>query len=198
LARRTIPPWSAFVRDRLVASGTLVEVALAIRETDAGGGDPVLVIDNATGRPLDLDLRGTADEVRERYEAPVREATAQGAPRRRGRPRLGVVSREVTLLPRHWAWLSSQRGGASATLRRLVDQARRTCSNRDRGRAAQDAAFRFLSAIAGDRPGFEDAIRALYAGDGAAFAARIEAWPADVRAHGALLAAASFSRDGDP
>ena len=76
-----------------------------------------------------------------------------------------MVAREVTLLPRHWEWLAQQSGGASVALRRLVDQARRGTEDKDRIRRAQEAAYRFMSAMAGNRPNFEDAIRALFAGD---------------------------------
>jgi hypothetical protein len=115
------------------------------------------------------------------------EATPTAGPRRRGRPRLGVVAREVTLLPRHWAWLATQPGGASVALRRLVDDARRAGAGRDRARQARDAAYRFMHALAGDLPGFEEASRALFAGDRDRFAAAVASWPPDVREHATKL-----------
>ncbi len=75
-------------------------------------------------------------------------------PRGRGRPKLGVVAREVTLLPRHWDWLNAQPGGASVALRKLVEQARRANGDADRARAAREAAYHFMSAMAGDLPAF--------------------------------------------
>jgi hypothetical protein len=108
-----------------------------------------------------------------------------------------VVSKEVTLLPRHWAWLAAQRGGASATLRRLVDRARRQGAAEDRVCTAQDATYRFLSALAGDLPGFEEAIRALYRSDGAAFEKRSAAWPDDLRDYALRLAGPVFSPPTD-
>ena len=112
-----------------------------------------------------------------------------------GRPRLGVVAREVTLLPRHWDWLNDQPGGASAALRRLVDQARKANAGRDRIRRAQEATYRFMSAMAGDEPGFEEATRALFAGRPAVFDALTDAWPPDVRDHSRKLAAPAFAAD---
>jgi len=112
------------------------------------------------------------------------------APRRgRGRPKLGVVAREVTLLPRHWTWLNAQPGGASVALRKLVDAARKGNGDGDRRRAGQEATYRFMHAIAGDRAGFEDAARALFAGDLGRFEDAIADWPHDVREHATMLAA---------
>ncbi len=161
----------AFQSDRLIARGVMREVAEAVRAAPADA--PVLVFDEATGSQTDL---GPA-EVR---------PTAPEAPRGRGRPKLGVVAREVTLLPRHWDWLSSQPGGASVVLRKLVEEASR--SPKQRARAAANAAYAFLHAIAGNRPGYEDALRALFAGDRAQFEERMAPWPADIRAFALHLA----------
>ena len=117
---------------------------------------------------------------------PVRTA------RPRGRPKLGVVAREVTLLPRHWDWLNGQPGGASVTLRKLVEEARRRSSATDQAREGQEAAYRFMSAIAGDLPGFEEATRALWRRDAARFEHETDAWPKDVRDHARALAARAF------
>ncbi|WP_439815991.1 DUF2239 family protein [Zavarzinia sp. CC-PAN008] len=171
---------TAFLGDRLVASGTRVEVALALKA--AGLHQGVLVFDDATGRELDFDLRGTAAEVAARLAPP-----AEG-PRGRGRPKLGVIGREVTLLPRHWDWLAAQAGGASVALRRLVDEARSRDADALATRQRRDAAWRFMSAMAGNRDGFEEAARALYAGDRAGLCRLVGAWPADIRAHVLRLA----------
>lgn len=194
--------WSAFVGFRRVATGAPADVAAAAREaTGEGGGPALLVFDDATGRVVDLDLRGTPEEVRGRIHtslpafAPAGAgAIAEESPRGPGRPKLGVVAREVTLLPRHWAWLGAQGGGASAALRRLVEEARRADAPRDQVRRAQDAAYRFMSAMAGDLPGYEEALRALFAGDQEGFNAHTADWPVDVRAHGRALAAEALTR----
>jgi hypothetical protein len=116
------------------------------------------------------------------------DAISSSEPRGRGRPRLGVVAREVTLLPRHWEWLNAQPGGASVALRKLVDDARRSSGDRDRQRAARDAAYHFMSAMAGNLPHFEEASRALFADDRRRFTGQIATWPADIRDHVVKLA----------
>jgi uncharacterized protein len=140
----------------------------------------VLVFDDTTGSQVDLDIRGKSRETAEKGQV--------AEPRGRGRPRLGVMAKEVTLLPQHWEWLNLQPGGASVALRKLVDEARRTSGDRDRVRAAQEAAYRFMSAAAGDLPGFEEAARALFAYDRRNFAQLIAGWPEDVRDFAARLA----------
>ena len=192
--------FTAFLGARRLASGALIDVALAVkaRQTEEAG-EPILVFDDGSGIVVDLDLRGTEADVAARLAQP-REAEdgatcvqsgsdAGRLARTRGRPKLGVVAREVTLLPRQWDWLASQPGGASQALRRLVDQARRTDGGKTRRRAAREAAYRFLSAMAGDLAGFEEAIRALFAGDAEGFADRMRAWPPDIQDHALRLAA---------
>ena len=164
------------------------------RETRrAARGAPIIIFDDATGRPLDLDLRGSDDEIIARLPAtappsPASRRPQASEPRGRGRPKLGVVAREVTLLPRHWEWLSAQPGGASVALRKLVDEARRASGDRDRSRAARDAAYHFMSAMAGNLANFEEASRALFADDRRRFAGLIADWPADIRDHIVRLA----------
>ncbi|MEE4301676.1 MAG: DUF2239 family protein [Pseudomonadales bacterium] len=193
----------AFTGGSLLARGDLARVALAVHDSEAHRrGELVLLIDADTGREFDIDLSGTREEIAARHaspDAPDADATAGGeaadAPRRRGRPRLGVVGREVTLLPRHWAWLEQQRGGASATLRRLVDAARKASEGGEARRRAQDRTQRLMSALAGDLPGFEEAARALYACDGTAFERETAAWPVDVRSVAREFAADAFAAD---
>jgi hypothetical protein len=128
--------------------------------------------------------------------APVApEDVAIPASRGPGRPKLGVVAREVTLLPRHWEWLARQTGGASVALRKLVEEARRTGEVGHRVRQAQEAAYRFMSVMAGNRPNYEEAIRALFAGEASRFEKLIAEWPADVRRHAARLAQGALLRD---
>ena len=175
--------FSAFRADVQVAAGVLHEVATSIRVLlDRGDSTLILIFDDLTGHQIDVDLRGSIEEVAIRYGAEGRlDPTEPERPRRRGRPKLGVVGREVTLLPRHWAWLQTQRGGPSASLRRLVDEARALDGDRDRLRLAQDAINRFISATAGNFPGFEEANRALYRGDRERFEVECAGWPLDIR-----------------
>lgn len=182
----TKTPCIAFEGFRLIASGDLAEVAMEAKKVvDRGERAPVLIFDNTTSELIELDFRGSPEEVR-------RSIGSGPTQRSRGRPRLGVVAREVTLLPRHWDWLNDQPGGASVALRKLVDGAKRTNAGRDRVRQAQDAAYRFMVTMAGNQPGFEEAIRALYAGNRTRFDQVVENWPADIRDHSEELAAAAF------
>jgi len=179
----------AFEGVRRIASGELAEVALKAKSASDRGAQ-VLIFDDATSEPIEVDFRGSADEVLRRLAQPESKpvATAE-APRGPGRPKLGVVAREVTLLPRHWDWLNAQPGGTSVALRKLVDGARRANESKDRVRRSQEAAYRFMSAMAGDLPGFEEATRALFAGQRERFDQLVEAWPKDIRAHARQLAA---------
>lgn len=196
-------PVTAFVGDRLLLTGSLLDVARAVkREVEAGRDEPVLTFDDATGRVIDIDIRGEEPEflahlsrsatrlgapgLAGNADTPTTPAPAQ--PRGRGRPKLGVIGREVTLLPRHWEWLNAQPGGASVALRRLVDEARRRSDPAQEARLAQERAYRVMSALAGDRPGYEEALRALFAGDRTRLEAQIAGWPADVRAYTLRLA----------
>jgi uncharacterized protein len=185
---------TAFIGDRLVASGPLREVARAATTTPRHDGGPPVIFDDQTGEPIEIDLRGSVHDVLGRL-ACTEPAAAAELPRGPGRPRLGVVAREVTLLPRHWEWLGLRPGGASVTLRKLVEEARRTSGARDRIRQSQNVAYRFMSVMAGDLPGFEEATRALFAGAQERFEHVIEPWPHDVRAHARKLAAAAFGSD---
>jgi len=198
-------PSTAFVGDRQLLSGPLVEVALAVkRAMEHGTPTQYLVFDDATGRVIDLDLRGTKAEIIERLSRPPQRFVGRytsgednpaeiakkraSEPRGPGRPKLGVVSREVTLLPIQWEWLASQPGGASSILRRLVDEARRNPGPLQQRRAAHEAAYHFMLAIAGNRPGYEEATRALFADDRSQLKRRTAAWPRDIRAHVIRLA----------
>jgi hypothetical protein len=202
--------YTAFSGDRLIASGPLQAVALALKRKKA---DNVLIFDDTTGRQIDVDIRGSAKAIVERLAQRAANQRAEsaragrasppagdsldtnaavGKSRGRGRPKLGVVAREVTLLPRHWEWLATQPGGASVALRKLVEEARRTQAESDQRRKTQEAAYHFMSAIAGNKPGFEEATRALFANDQQRFREWIAAWPDDVREHALTLA---FGKD---
>lgn len=179
--------YTAFAGQQRLAAGPLSEIALAVKRA---GEASILIYADATGKAIDLDIRGSEAEVAARYAASLPEPTHEA--RGRGRPKLGVVAREVTLLPRHWEWLGAQSGGASVALRKLIDEARKRedgwAEAKRAQRRAQDAAYHFMSAMAGDLAGFEAAIRALYAGDRATLETQIADWPVDIRAHALKLA----------
>jgi hypothetical protein len=190
----TVPadqPLFAFAGHRLLARGPAAEVVAAVKiATEAG--ETVLTFDDATGRVVDLDLRGDLAVVLARL-TPATEPEKRGP----GRPKLGVTAREVTLLPRHWDWLSGQPGGASVALRKLVEGALKEAEGPDRARRAKEAAYRFMTAIAGDLPGYEEATRMLFAGDWTAFDAAVEGWPEGVRETARGMAAGAWRNGAD-
>lgn len=187
---------TAFAGKRKVASGTLQSLASVLK--DLVTADPhaqILIFDDATGKQVDLNLHGSLAEVLQRLPRPrvePEETAEAAAPRTVGRSRLGVVAREITLLPRHWEWLATQPGGASVALRKLVESAQRDNRALDQQRGARDAAYHFINALAGDEAGFEEATRALFAGQQEQFGLQIQAWPTDVRDHALLLAQRSW------
>jgi hypothetical protein len=181
---QTPQTYSVFIGHDLLVSGPLAEVAIPVkRALEDPASHHVLVFDNLTGRQVDFDLTGSETEVRARFSV---GGSASGLdvspePRRRGRPRLGVVAREVTLLPRHWEWLATQPGGASVALRKLVELARRANGSKQELRQRQERAYQFMSSIGGNLAGFEEASRALFANDETGLRERLASWPADVR-----------------
>jgi hypothetical protein len=181
---------TAFAGFRRITSGSRAEVVAQLRKLSARADEttPLFVFDDSTGTPLDLDLRDNP------ALAPEISPSDEHATRSVGRPKLGVVAREVTLLPRHWEWLGRQPGGASVALRKLIDEARHVHADRDAQRAAREATYRFMTAIAGDLPGFEEATRALFAGERTRFDELVAPWPEDVAAHVHKLAAAAWSK----
>ena len=166
--------YAAFAGARRVAAGALSEVLPVLKDRfDREDSELVLVFEVETGRQVEFDLRGSLADVLER-EMPT-------APRGPGRPKLGVTSREVSLFPRHWDWLEEQTSGISGALRRLVEQAIKGQSGKDRARVIRAALSRFLTTMAGDRPHYEEATRALFAGDTKRFEGLVERWPKDIR-----------------
>jgi hypothetical protein len=178
---------TAFRGPRRVAAGSVLEVARRLKaDAEEAGDGPLLIFDDMTGSLVELDLRGTVAEVIKRLATTSgsRSKPTIAQPKARiGRPKLGVISREVTLLPGQWDWLETQPGGASATLRRLVYSAARSSLGKDQARQAQESVYRFMTAMAGDYPGFEEALRAFYRRDLRRFETLIQSWPKDVRVH---------------
>ena len=196
--------YTAFAAEQRIATGPLIEVALKAKAwVEARPEATVLLFDDETGEVIDVSLSDSPalleKRLKQRFADPLategQEDEEQPAPvaRGRGRPKLGVVAREVTLLPRHWEWLDSQPGSASVVLRRLVEEARRTHANRDRRQKAQNATYKFLVVMAGDRMHFEEAIRALFADDRSRFQRLTATWPIDIRRHAERLSAEAFT-----
>lgn len=173
--------YTAFAGNRQIAAGQRLLVLTAVKQYLDSNDQRVLIFEDETGRQVDFDFSGSLDDVLERERA----TSTRNRP---GRPRLGVVGREVSLLPRHWEWLEEQPNGISAAIRRLVDEARKREPGAQRARRLRDAISRFMWSMAGDLPNFEEAARALHAGDDDRLAELTRDWPADVRAHVARLA----------
>jgi hypothetical protein len=210
----TQTPCTAFEGSRCIATGALLDVALAAKNAiDAAAQNPqplpVLIFNDATSEVIELDWRGSVAEFQARLALlPASDSTtpnleaapsedeflsaAHNATKGPGRPKLGVVAREVTLLPRHWEWLATQTGGASVALRKLVEVARRTSEVKDRVQRASAIGYKFMSTMAGHEAGFEEASRALFAGDQSGFEAITATWPADVQTHLKKLLADAF------
>lgn len=195
----TEPPmphtYTAFVGADRLAAGDLQTVALAAHAAQDRQAQMPIVFEDASGNVVDLDLRGDQQDVVRRLSPPPSNAEA---PRGRGRPKLGVTAREITLLPKHWAWLQEQPGGASAALRRLVEQAQQDNAEADQRRRAQTAAYKVMYALAGHLKGYEEALRALYAGDPQRFETQIVTWPHDIAAYVRDLASTSFAHVTQP
>ena len=188
-AANAVKSCTAFAGHRMIATGSPREVVGAVKAA-AEAGESVLVFDDADARPVEFDLRGDLEAVLARLEP------AEEPKRGPGRPKLGVTAREVTLLPRHWDWLASQPGGASVALRKLVEGALREAEGPDRVRKGREAAYRFMTAVAGDLPGYEEATRMLFSGDWTAFGGVVAGWPEGVREHVRMLAARTW-RNGE-
>jgi hypothetical protein len=173
---------TAFLGTRMVASGSLPSVISMVKETmEEKELLQLLVFDDSTGKQIDVEFRGKTDDL-----------AADESPRRAGRPKLGVVSGEITLLPRHWEWLKDQPGGASVTLRKLIDEARRAGEEQGKIRASQESVYHFMTAVAGNFPHYEEALRELYSGDADRFYDSMEEWAPDIKSHIKKLALDAF------
>ena len=188
--------YTAFEGTSLIHRGVLTDVVQKVKKrmTKSGAGS-FLIFSDSTGKTMEFNFQGTESEVLRRLdvftsreESGRDEARAAGP----GRPKLGVVSREVSLLPRQWEWLATQSGGASATLRKLVDEAKKKSAGTSEVKQAQERAYKFMSVLAGDLPNYEEALRSLYRRDRRKFSELIRDWPEDVRAHAQSLAKPAF------
>jgi hypothetical protein len=184
--------YTAFDGNKLFAKGRLEEVVLKIKRTVKKlQTSSILIFNDSTGSTMDFDLTGTEKDVLRRLQIFVshEDVAPTGGP---GRPKLGVVAREVSLLPRHWEWLATQSGGASATLRRLVEEAKKQLGTKNQVTQAQERTHKFMSTLAGNLPGYEEALRALYRKDKRKFKNLIAEWPIDIREHAENLAEPTF------
>jgi uncharacterized protein len=183
---------TAFADAQRIGTGTVEEVALMTKRLiDQGSKATILIFDHESSEPIEIDFRGTETDVRERLQKQCGETVVAKGP---GRPKLGVVARDVTMLPAHWQWLNDQPGGASVARRKLVEAARKTNQDKDRMRLAQEVTYRFMSAIAGNFTGFEEATRALFAARLNDFEESTRTWSADVREHALKISKNCFAQ----
>ena len=163
----------AIYEKSIVSRGSLEQIIVQVKAIDMNIEPMVFEVDSC--RRIDFSWYGDAATVF------ANASTDKPQTSKRGRPKLGVKAKEVTLLPRHWEWLSTQKGGASSALRRLVDEAQKNASTEDVICSQQQQLDKFMLAFLGDEPGFEEASRALYRNSKISFEAAIEVWPADIR-----------------
>lgn len=191
----TSETYSAFEGSKLLCQGLLKDVVLKVkRRADKQVNAPILIFSDATGNSIDFNLQGSESEVVKRLEIFLPASQTPPPTQGPGRPKLGVVSREVSLLPRHWEWLAAQSGGASATIRKLIEEAKKKTSEGSSLKQAKERAYKFMSVLAGDREGYEEALRALYREDKKQFQAKMADWPEDVRHHAFELAKPVFAK----
>jgi uncharacterized protein len=188
--------YTAFDRFKIISQGNLEEVALDVRRHLKTNREArILIFSDFSGRQMDLDLSGSEKDTLERlkiFKTPDLNPSQSGP----GRPKLGVVPREISLLPSHWEWLSTQPGGSSATIRRLVEEMMKiNASGKDKSKHAQETVYTFLNAIAGDLPNFEEALRFLYRRDKKRFKDLISSWPEDLVRHTLTLASEAFAME---
>jgi hypothetical protein len=174
--------YTAFAGTRRIAAGNRDIILSEVKQYSDTNDDRVLIFEDMTGKQVDFDFSGSIDDVLERGRARI----VRLGP---GRPKLGVVGREVSLLPRHWEWLEDQPNGISAAIRRLVDEARKREPGTQRARRLRDGIARFMWSMGGDLPNFEEATRSLYGEADAPLETLIATWPDDVRDHVLRLAA---------
>lgn len=187
--------YTAFENHSLLFHGPLADVVLKVKQR-LGKSDhsSVLIFSDSTGKILDFNFQGSEKEVAKRLEVYTQDPQPheQSGP---GRPKLGVMSREISLLPRHWEWLATQPGGASATLRKLVEDAKKKTEGTLSIKQIQERTYKFMSVLAGDLPGYEEALRALYKRDKRGFLEHSTPWPKDIRKHSLALSKSIFTDD---
>lgn len=187
--------YTAFDGTHRLVQGPLQEVVLKIKKRlGKTENSSILIFSDDTGKTMDFNFQGNEDDVLKRLEVYVskEEPAEVSGP---GRPKLGVVSREVSLLPRHWEWLATQPGGASATIRNLIEEAKKKSSAHVSIKQVQERVYRFMSVMAGDLEGYEEALRALYKSDKKVFKLHVQDWPRDIKDHIFEMAAPVFQAE---
>jgi hypothetical protein len=173
--------YTAFGNGKLIVHGGLDDVVTKIKRWyDKYSNGTLLVFNDFTGKTMEFDLRGSEKEVLQKIEMflPQEIVVVSARP---GRPKLGVVTREVSLLPQHWEWLASQPEGASAALRKLVEGAKKNLVMKESVKQVQERAYKIMSILAGDLPQYEEALRSLYRRNEENFKQHIASWSPDIK-----------------
>lgn len=174
--------YTAFRGDTRIITDSLFNVALALQKQSEMN---VLVFNDQTGQQIDLDLSGSEDDLKQRY-------TEVEYVKKVGRPKLGVISREITLQQKHWNWLDQQSSSASAVIRKLIDKELNDPSSESNIMLAKQAIDHFMLAMLGNMPNYEEATRALYQGNKSHFLALIHNYPKDLKVYLELKAQTAF------
>lgn len=176
--------YTAFETHKILSQGSLEDVVLKVKKRlEKSPESQIVIYSDVTGKSMDFNFQGSEKEVLKRLEVYTTPESADEASTGPGRPKLGVISREVSLLPRHWEWLATQSGGASNTLRKLVEESMKKTSGVQTVKTAQERTYKFMSVEAGDLENYEEALRALYRKDKEKFTSDIKTWPRDVQKH---------------
>ncbi len=169
--------FTAFYGNTQIATGLLADMLskttsfLQEKQASRNDSETLLIFNERTGGQIDFDLRGSIEDILERA-LPKRSA---------GRPKLGVTSREITLLPRHWQWLESQAKSASASLRLLVEEAMKQDGGEADIKKNLAVTDRIMMTMAGDLAHFEEASRALNQRNVERFEDSVASWPEDIK-----------------
>lgn len=185
--------YTAFGNEKLIAHGSLDEVVLKIKRwNDKNTTASLLVFNDFTGKTMEFDLRGSEKDVLQKIEMFIPQDVSAVSPGP-GRPKLGVITREVSLLPQHWEWLASQPEGASAALRKLVEGAKKNLVMKESVKQVQERAYKIMSILAGDLPQYEEALRSLYRKNEENFKQHIAMWSPDIKDYVIKIAAPVFA-----
>lgn len=190
----TLNTYTAFEDHKILSKGSLEDVVLKVKKRfEKSPASQIVIYSDATGKSMDFNFHGSEKEVLKRLEVYTTPESATAVSSGPGRPKLGVISREVSLLPKHWEWLATQSGGASNTLRKLVEESMKKTSGVNTVKTAQERTYKFMSVEAGDLENYEEALRALYRKDKERFSSEIKTWPRDVQKHIIELSKAVFA-----
>lgn len=179
-----IETYTAFDNTSIIAHGSLRDVILKTKKIlGKSENSSFLIFSDSTGKTIDFNFQGTEKEILKRLEIFVSNSDEKIELARPGRPKLGVISREISLLPRHWEWLATQSSGASSSIRNLIEDAIKKSTSKVSLKQQQEKVYRVMTTLAGDLDGYEEAIRSLYKRDRESFIKFTKGWSKDLRSY---------------